>query len=237
MDQVLNKLSEALQNKQPTAEYEQQIADSFENYLKLQQLPSLPIECLLRILDKGMGKITANQNCILMINAVPYHEYNSLRLIAKTNFHNVTDDVLLQLRQISMGDGTTLDLPMINELIAQREETRKFQDCVGPRRHTFTTKGVCTKCHNGKCPRPCEYEGLSYTHIYADDGRCNICGAPRCKYDGLHPFNYDGHCHICGKKQPTRCEIVGCQEIPGNPNCPICGKPLRKEGEEKPAEQ
>mgnify|MGYP001066093812 CR=1 FL=1 len=231
MDAVLDKLQEALQNKQPAGEFEQQIADNFENYLKNPRLPSLSIECLLRILDKGLNKITADQNCLLFINCVPYHEYNSIRLLAKTNFKHVSNETLLQMRQISMGDGTTLDLPMINELLRSREECNQFKDCTGPRAHTFTAKGVCIKCNEGKCPRPCEYDGLSYTHVYGDDGRCSICGAPRCKYDNLHPFNYDGHCHICGKKQPTRCEIVGCQEIPGNPNCPVCGKPLPKKDE------
>ncbi|OHS98616.1 hypothetical protein TRFO_34989 [Tritrichomonas foetus] len=231
MDAVIDGLLQAVQNKQPTAEAETTIANNFENYLKNQRLPSLPFDVLLRILDKGMGKITPDQNCSLFVNAVPYHEYAAIRLIEKTNFHNVSTEALMQMRNISMGDGTTLDLSLVRELIAARDEVERFKDCVGPRSHTFTTKGVCTKCNNGKCPRACDVPGCAYVHVYADDGRCSICGAPRCRYDGLHPFNYDGHCHICGKKQPTRCEIVGCQEIPGNPNCPVCGKPLQKEEE------
>ena len=188
-DAVIQGVLQAIQEKKSPAEGEQTIADNFENYLKNPRLPSLPLESLLRILDKGMNKITADQNCILFVNAVPYHEYNAIKLIGKTNFHNVSNEVLMQMREISMGDGTSITLPIVRELLRAREEVEKFKDCQGPRVHTFTTKGVCTKCNNGKCPRPCDVPGCSYVHVYGDDGRCSVCGAPRCQYDGLHPFN------------------------------------------------
>lgn len=230
-EQALKHLREVYEAKPPVAGMLNEIVPYFEDYLRDGHVEALPLP-LLKILVNYVGpegiKLTANQVCRLFVHAVPYHEYGALTLLENVNFHNVSDDVIATMSVVPYGDGLEMKNPFISEIIALRKKIVENNECGRPRIHDFAENNVCKRCHQAKCVAQ-EQAGLTTVHKYGDDGRCIVCGEPRCKYDNLHPYNYDGHCHICGKAQASRCDVVGCQRIPGSDKCPICGKTLPTE--------
>jgi hypothetical protein len=225
-EEVLGLVATALATNQPTDAYEQEIIDNFSEYIKHGQFASLSLPFLLKIIRKGRLKIEPDAICRLFVDSVPYNDYNSLQLLGVVNFRAVSTPALLQLREVATADGGTLSFPFIGELVQLRGDLEASKQCGGARHHDYDDDGVCKRCTGAKCIAGAG--GLTETHNFLEDGRCGVCGAPRCRYDSLHVFNYDGHCHICGKAQPTRCEIVGCQTVGNAPNCSICGKPVAK---------
>jgi hypothetical protein len=222
--QVLGLVSAALAANASTDEYDQEVIDNFSEYVKDGPFSALPLPYLLKILGKGRLKIEPDAVLRLFVDNFPYNEYNSLQLLSSVNFRAASTQALLQLREVATSDGGTVAFPFIAELVRLRGDLEAARQCGGARLHDYADNGVCKRCKGGKCiPGP---SGASETHNFLEDGRCGVCGAPRCQFDSLHVFNYDGHCHICGKSQPTRCEIVGCQAVGNAPNCSICGKPV-----------
>jgi hypothetical protein len=227
-DTTIKAVADAIAAKQPTAQYEAEIIDNFDAYVKHPALASLPIPFLLKLARADARKVQADAVCQLFVDVVPYAEYAALQLLELVNFSNVSTSTLLQMREISMSDGQPLRLPLVVELINLRATLQETQQCVGPRIHEYNYNDQCIKCQNGKCPYGKNTGQLTNTHTFGVDGRCTVCGFPRCRFDNLHPFNYDGHCHICGKAQPSKCEIVGCMPTPDGTKCAICGKPIQK---------
>jgi hypothetical protein len=223
---ILGEVFTALRENKPTIEFEQKIIDEFKDFVRFEQFAALRLSFLVRIVEKGRLKINPDHVCRLFVDNVAYNGSDSVVLLKGVNFHNVSTATLLTMRQVAGADGAFFEFPMITELIATREALEHALQCGGARAHDFDERGICRKCNNQKCIA----EGsLWKVHEYGDDGRCLVCGAPRCQLDSLHVFNYDGHCHICGKSQPTRCEIVGCQAVGTNPNCSICGTLIKKD--------
>jgi hypothetical protein len=219
---VLDAVCAAVQANQPTTELEAMIFQDIGEYIKMDRFAALPFRFLLRLVEVGSLKLSADQVCQIFVGTVPYNGYESIQLLKNCNFRAASDQALQQMREIIMQDGVVLKLPMIGEIIALRDDLAVAQECLGARTHDFDCNGICKKCYQGRCIGGSGV--LTAVHNFSDDGRCGVCGAPRCKFDNLHVFNYDGHCYICGKAQPTRCEVVGCKAIHGEPNCSICGK-------------
>lgn len=218
----MEEVVKAIAANKPTTEWETHMIKHFSIYVKHDRFASLPLDFLVKLVDQGARMIDPNDICRLFVDTVPYNHWDSLKLLQKVCFKLVSDDRLMAMESVAFGDDE-MKLPMISEIFRLRRSLDKATDCDSPRRHSFNESGTCTKCKQGKCV---SHSGV---HCFGDDGRCETCGRPRCAYDSLHVFNYDGHCHICGKTQLTRCEIVGCQSIPNNPNCQICGKLVKKE--------
>jgi hypothetical protein len=227
-EETIRAVAKALAEKTPTAEYESAIVGEFGEYVKNPLFASLSLPFLLKIVRSGGRKISSDAVCQLFIDSVPYNQYASVQLLETVNISTVSTSVLLQMRELAMDDGLPLRLPLVVEIVNLRAAIQEAQQCGGPRIHEYNEKDICTKCNNGKCPYGRAKGALSNVHQFGVDGRCAICGVPRCNFDGLHPFNYDGHCHICGKSQPSKCEIVGCMPAPDGKTCGVCGKPLTK---------
>lgn len=228
---IIKQVRDLFDAKPPVSELFLKMVNNFDEYLRDGTVESLPLN-ILRQLVHFLGpkgeKLTGDQVCRLFVLTVPYNEMESLSLLSGVNFHNVSSEVLQSMRVIPYGDGKEMKNPFVTELLNLRNQIDEFNECARPRYHDFDEKGICKRCKQGKCVTPCE-NGLSAVHKYGEDGRCAVCGEPRCRYDNLHPYNYDGHCHICGKAQVSRCEAVGCQRVPGSDKCPICGKALPPE--------
>jgi hypothetical protein len=227
-EETIRAIAAALAAKTPTAEYEATIVNEFGEFVKNPLFASLGLPFLLKIVRTGSRKISPDAVCQLFVDSVPYDQYASLQLLENVNFSNVSTSTLLQMREISMQDGLPLRLPLVVEIINLRAAITEAQHCGGPRIHEYNDKEVCAKCQNGKCPFGRAAGGLTNVHQFGPDGRCAVCGIPRCNFDNLHPFNYDGHCHICGKGQPTKCDIVGCMAGPDGKVCGVCGKAIAK---------
>jgi hypothetical protein len=225
--EVIDLVFAALKDGNKTTELEPEIVNEFNEYVRIPQFAALPLPFLTKLVGSSRLKISPDDVCKLFADNIAYNGYNSIALLGSVNFRAVSTETLLRLRELTGPDDQTITLPIIVELIAVREAIAKSQECGGARIHDFDEKGLCKRC---KCAKCIQKEGvpIADVHTYADDGRCSVCGAPRCHFDNLHVFNYDGHCHICGKAQPTRCEIVGCQAAGGKDVCAICGKPIVK---------
>jgi hypothetical protein len=227
-EETIKAVAKALTDKAPTAEYETSIANEFGEFVKNPLFAALPLPFLLKIVRSGGRRVTPDAICQLFVDNVPYSQYPALQLLETVNFSNVSTSVLLQMREVAMEDGLPMRLPLVIELVNLRAALNEAQQCGGPRIHEYNASDICIRCNNGRCPYGRAKGGLTNVHQFDVDGRCSICGVPRCNFDNLHPFNYDGHCHICGKAQPSKCEIVGCQASPDGKTCAICGKALVK---------
>jgi hypothetical protein len=227
-EETIRAAVKALADKAPTGELETAILAEFNEYVKSPLFASLDLPFLLKLVRSGGRKISPDAVCQLFIDNVPYSRYAAVQLLETVNISAVSTSVLLQMRELAMDDGVPLRLPLVVEIVNLRAAINESQHCGGPRSHEFNEKDVCTKCNNGKCPYGRAKGNLANVHTWDVDGRCSVCGVPRCNFDGLHPFNYDGHCHICGKSQPSKCDIVGCMPAPDGKTCGVCGKPLTK---------
>jgi hypothetical protein len=224
-DEVLAEVFDALRANAPTTELEDEIVRHFGEYAKDDRFGAVSLPFLLKLVSKGKLQISPDDVCRLFIDVVPYNGYSGLALLGGVNFRRVSTPTLLQMREISAGDGAMMVLPIVDELIASRAALDRAMLCDGPRRHEFDDPGVCRLCRAGVCLGKTP-DGFAQVHRFGDEGRCLVCGAPRCNVDGLHVFNIDGHCHLCGKAQPTRCDIVGCQPGPEPDFCAICDRIL-----------